>query len=171
VAGTGNTQTTFSGFCSLAAHKHLRRLDSIWLESPIYFLTICVAGRRRLLANERAFAILRAEFDSAPERYGWTVGRFVVMPDHLHFFGVSDETPACASLSRFVGGFKQWTAKGILRAAGLPPPLWQKQFFDHVLRSSESYESKWRYVCENPMRAGLVDALEDWPYGGEIAPL
>jgi len=70
-----------------------------------------------------------------------------------------------------IGGFKQWTAKQILRAAGLPPPLWQKQFFDHLLRSSESYESKWRFVCENPVRAGLVEAVEDWPYGGEIDAL
>jgi putative transposase len=155
----------------LAGHKHLRRLDSVWIESPIYFLTICVAGRRRLLANDRVFAILRAEFESAPGRYGWIVGQFVVMPDHLHFFCASDQQPASASLSRFIGGFKQWTAKGILRAASLPPPLWQRQFFDHVLRSSESYESKWRYVYENPVRAGLVDAAEDWPYAGRIAPL
>ena len=99
------------------------------------------------------------------------VGRFVVMPDHLHFFCASDQRSDSASLSRFIGGFKQWTAKGVLRAAGLAPPLWQKQFFDHVLRSGESYESKWRYVCENPVRAGRVDSVEKWPYGGEIAPL
>jgi hypothetical protein len=55
-----------------------------------------------------------------------------------------------------------------LRAAGLAPPLWQKQFFDHVLRSNESYDSKWLYVRENPTRAGLVDSADSWPYGGEI---
>jgi putative transposase len=132
------------GFSSLARHKHLRRLNSVWIESPVYFLTIC--GREA------------SELEAAPERYGWMVGQFVVMPDHLHFFCASDQQPASASLSGFIGGLKQWRAKGILRAAGLPPPLWQKQFFDHVLRSSESYESKWRYVCENPVRAGLVDA-------------
>jgi len=155
----------------LPAYKHLRRLESVWVESQVYFLTICVAGRRRVLANTQAFGVLRAELEAARERYGWAVGRFVVMPDHLHFFCASDQEPESASLSRFVGGFKQWTAKQILRAAGLPPPLWQKQFFDHLLRSSESYESKWRYVCENPVRAGLVEAVEDWPYGGEIAVL
>ena len=155
----------------MACHKHLRRLNSVWIESPIYFLTICVDGRRRLLANDRAFGILRTEFESAPQRYGWKIGQFVVMPDHLHFFCASDHGPASASLSGFIGGFKQWTAKGILRAEGLSAPLWQKQFFDHVLRSTESYESKWRYVCENPVRAGLVDAAEDWPYAGRIAPL
>jgi putative transposase len=90
------------------------------------------------------------------------------MPDHLHFFCITDETPGSASLSRFIGGFKQWTAKGILQGTGLPPPLWQKQFFDHVLRSDETYQSKWLYIWNNPVRAGLVRLAEDWPYGGEI---
>jgi putative transposase len=155
----------------LPAHKHLRRLDSIWIESALYFVTICVAGRCPVLANDRAVSVLRVEFEAAPTRYGWTVGRFVVMPDHLHFFCTGDETPGSASLSRFIGGFKQWTAKRILPAAGLRAPLWQKQFFDHVLRSNESYQSKWLYVRDNPVRAGLVRAAEDWPYGGEIATI
>jgi REP element-mobilizing transposase RayT len=152
----------------LRVRKHLRRLDSVWIEPAVYFLTICVAGRRPLLANDRALAVLRAEFEAAPARYGWTIGRFVAMPDHLHFFCTSDETPDAASLSRFIGGFKQWTAKGILYAVDGRPPLWQREFFDHVLRSDESYESKWQYVRENPVRAGLVKEPEDWPYAGEM---
>jgi putative transposase len=91
------------------------------------------------------------------------------MPDHLHFFTISNETRGAASLSRFMAGFKQWTAKGILGSAGAAAPLWQKEFFDHVLRSNESYESKWNYVRENPVRAGLVNRPDDWPYSGEIA--
>ena len=152
-------------------HKHLRRLGEVWLTPAVYFVTTCTAGRRAALANDAAFAILRAELEAAPTRHGWTVGRFVVMPDHVHFFCVSDENSDAAPLSRFVGGFKQWTAKAILRSKGLAPPLWQKQFFDHVLRSGESYESKWRYVLENPVRAGLVKKAEDWLYAGEIAPI
>jgi putative transposase len=91
-------------------HKHFRRLDSVWIEHPVYFLTLCVAGRRPLLANEAAVAVLRAEFEVAPARYGWSVGRFVAMPDHLHFFCVSSEAASASSLSRFMAGFKQWTA-------------------------------------------------------------
>lgn len=46
---------------------------------------------------------------------------------------------------------------------------WQDGFFDHVLRSSESYSEKWNYVRMNPVRAGLVNNAEDWPFsGGEI---
>jgi REP element-mobilizing transposase RayT len=152
----------------LPDRKHLRRLDTVWIEPAIYFLTICTAGRQPMLARPDAFAILREEFSAAPERYGWTIGRFVAMPDHLHFFRSGGNT---ASLSRFVGVFKQWTAKRILAAAGAPAPLWQREFFDHLLRSHESYEAKWRYMRENPVRAGLVENADDWPYCGEIENL
>jgi len=47
-------------------------------------------------------------------------------------------------------------------------PLWQRGFFDHLLRSEESYGQKWNYVRENPVRAGLAQNPEDWPYAGEI---
>ena len=151
--------------------KHLRRLDAVWVTPTVYFITTCTADRRALLANDTAFATLRVEFEAAPKRHGWTVGRFVVMPDHVHFFCVSDESSDAAQLSHFVGAFKQWTAKSILRSSGIVAPLWQREFFDHVLRSDESYESKWRYVLENPVRAGLVKAADDWPYGGEIATI
>jgi putative transposase len=93
------------------------------------------------------------------------------MPDHLHFFCASNASSQAASLSRFIGGFKQWSAKAILQSSGVAPPLWQREFFDHVLRSNESYESKWRYVLENPVRAGLVNFAEDWPYAGEAATI
>ena len=53
-------------------------------------------------------------------------------------------------------------------AAGVQAPVWQKQFFDHLLRSDESYDGEWTYVRENPVRAGLVAKHEDWPYAGEI---
>jgi putative transposase len=49
-------------------------------------------------------------------------------------------------------------------------PLWQPEFFDHVLRSQESQDAKWRYIAENPVRAGLVMQAEEWPYAGVISP-
>lgn len=53
----------------------------------------------------------------------------------------------------------------------VPAPHWQKDFFDHVMRSEESYSEKWLYVAENPIRKNLVKRSEDWPFQGEIYPL
>ena len=90
------------------------------------------------------------------------------MPDHVHFFCAEQSAGANHPLSRFVAGWKEWTAKGILGVLKMPGPLWQEEFFDHLLRSDESYGEKWAYVRENPVRAGLVASWEAWPYQGFV---
>jgi len=87
------------------------------------------------------------------------------MPDHLHLFLALDDERL--SLSQFVKSLKG-TLSSHFRAAHMRPPYWQKGFFDHVLRSGESYSEKWNYVQENPVRASLVKGSQDWPYAGEI---
>ena len=90
------------------------------------------------------------------------------MPDHIHLFAAfALESPA---VSEWMKGLKAVVARH-LKGCGLPGPYWQKGFFDHLMRSSESYEQKWLYVRENPARAGLVQTWSDWPYQGEINQL
>ena len=57
------------------------------------------------------------------------------------------------------------------RELNLPGAVWQGEFFDHVLRSSESYSQKWGYVKENPVRADLVKKSDEWPWQGEVESL
>ena len=45
---------------------------------------------------------------------------------------------------------------------------WQYGFHDHKFRTPESEARKWEYVCLNPVRYGLVQRPEEWPFGGEI---
>ena len=45
------------------------------------------------------------------------------------------------------------------------------RFLGHQLRRAESYDQKWRYVIDNPVRAGLVEVTEDWPFQGEMNSL
>lgn len=70
----------------MSAERHLKRLSKVWADHPVYFITTCVAKRRPLLANESCVAILREEWAGLRERHGWAIGRYVVMPDHVHFF-------------------------------------------------------------------------------------
>jgi REP element-mobilizing transposase RayT len=155
-------------------HKHLRRLGRIWIDAPIYFVTTCTKNRRKILARDDLAKVLIDEWHAAHDRHGWAIGRYVVLPDHVHFF-CRPELGA-KPLSEFVGFWKSYTSRKI-HALGLPrstpaaTTLWQCEFFDHVLRSSESYSEKWNYVRDNPVRAGLVSAADDWPYAGEIEAL
>ena len=119
-------------------HRHLRRLDEVWLHREIYFITTCAASRRPILANATVADILRDEFSAAPERHGWRVGRFVIMPDHVHFFCAKGGRSGDATLSGFMRGLKQWSAKRIAKATGVAAPIWQPEFFDRLMRSDES---------------------------------
>jgi putative transposase len=87
------------------------------------------------------------------------------MPDHLHFFVAIDDQRI--NLSEWMKSLKGVLSAN-LREAKKQPPYWQKGFFDHALRSSDSYAEKWNYVRENPVRAGLVSRWEEWPYLGEV---
>src|SRR5207248_4124540 len=67
-------------------HKHLRRLQRVWIDWPIYFITTCIFKRRAILASREVAAILVDEWRNAHDRHGWAIGRYVIMPDHVHFF-------------------------------------------------------------------------------------
>jgi len=66
--------------------EHLRRLARVWIEPPIYFITICTRNRRNILTHETAASVLIEEWQRARERHSWAIGRYVIMPDHVHFF-------------------------------------------------------------------------------------
>jgi putative transposase len=147
-----------------SSHRHLRRLDRVWADAPVYFITCCVRDRKPLLANETAMSVLHEVWDNGESLYGWKVGSYVIMPDHVHFFCVT--TVDAKPLSLFIGKWKEWTAKYLHRRHGYDAALWQDRFFDHLLRSEESYTEKRLYVQNNPVRAGLVKEPEAWPYWG-----
>ena len=145
----------------------LRRLEWLYTDRPLFFVTATAHQRRPLLGQETVHHAFIAFSENAGER-GVFVGRYVLMPDHLHLFvGIA---PGGLTLPKWVQILKITLAKP-LREQGQEGPFWQKGFFDHVLRSAESYGQKWEYVRQNPVRAGLVKRPEDWPYQGEVVRL
>jgi putative transposase len=84
----------------------------------------------------------------------WSLKLLLLMPDHLHMLiGI----PAEADLSKLIRDFKRIAArKGKIE--------WQRNFFDHRLRHDESEIEKFEYIRQNPVRAGLVHVVDEWPY-------
>ena len=149
-----------------ARNARLRRLERVFVPTPIYFVTANAANRRSILAvNEIHRAFL--DFAKLGEDRGALVGAYVLMPDHMHLFVALDPE---AKLTMWMKSLKNSLSK-TLRSLNIPAPHWQKGFFDHVLRSSDSYDQKWEYVRDNPVRAGLVKTWEEWPFSGQVYPL
>ena len=139
------------------------RLRWVLPYDPLFFITFCTQQRRKLLAADAVHSAFVSFATRAHSQHNIAVGRYVIMPDHVHLFV---RRPDDLELGDWVGMLKQALAKNI--AITETRPIWQRGFFDHVLRSDESYGQKWNYVRENPVRAGLVTNAEDWPYSGEI---
>ena len=158
-----------SAATTITVHKHLRRLERVWIDWPIYFVTTCTFKRRSILASKKVAKILADEWRDAHDRHGWAIGRYIIMPDHVHFFCRAELN--AKTLPTFIQAWKQWTSKRMARELKFSGNVWQEEFFDHVLRSSDSYGQKWNYVRENPVRAGIVRSPEAWPWQGEIESL
>ena len=145
------------------------RLDQLFqtYDAPVYLVTFCTHKRKAQLASSRAHLAFIGFAERALRDFDVAVGRYVLMPDHVHLFvcGSNDFT-----LGRWIGGLKQALARGVgwSKSKG---QIWQEGFFDHVMRNDESMSEKWEYVRQNPVRAGLVDRSTDWPFQGETVPL
>lgn len=106
-------------------------------------------------------------------RYQVACPVYCLMPDHVHL--LIHGWSARADQLRFIRFFRRYTAPW-LKAGDSPSRTlaWQKQAYDHVLRSQESdryaFEALAHYILENPVRAGLVESRFDWRYSGAVVP-
>jgi len=87
-------------------------------------------------------------------RGDWFVHLWLLMPDHLHAL---ISFPRGIDFTKIISNWKEITAK----RAGI---AWQRDFFDHRLRSHESHEEKEQYIRQNPVRKGLVSRAEEWEF-------
>jgi REP-associated tyrosine transposase len=138
-----------------------RRLDLIYPDPPVFFVTFCTRDRKQIPSLEKATRAFEHYANRAADEFNIAVGRYVIMPDHVHFFvrGGPDFL-----LSSWVGGLKRARSVALSAKGG----LWHPGFFDHSLRSDESYSEKWDYMRDNPVRARLTEDADKWPYQGEI---
>ena len=133
-----------------------------WDTPTIVYVTACTSKRKPWLATIAHHDGIRDVWRNAA---AWMVGRYVIMPDHLHFFAAPGNQDV--GLETWIRYWKRLFRKAIRDRCY----RWQGSHWDTRLRSSESYEEKWEYVRQNPVRHGLVAHADDWPYAGEIHEL
>jgi putative transposase len=152
--------SAFTQTCAveIQERKRLPHEVPLWVDprKEAYFITICCQnkGPNQLAKADIALPLLDSvRFRN--EKFIWFAHVFLVMPDHVH--ALLSFPPSEHTLQETVTLWKRWTS----RQLGI---VWQRDFFEHRLRSHESWREKADYILANPVRKGLVKEPNDWPY-------
>lgn len=91
---------------------------------------------------------------------------FCVMSNHVHvvFTPLRDDDGEHLALQRIMHSFKRYTARKANQVLGREGQFWQHESYDHVVRDEDELNRIRQYVLNNPVKAGLVDQPEAWPY-------
>lgn len=127
-----------------------------WVKSKVaFFLTICCTPRGvNQLCHDAVAKAVWESLEFRQKRGDWNVQLWLLMPDHLHAL------VRFADHLDYVKAIASWKAI-IAKRTGV---RWQRDFFDHRLRSPQSAAEKEAYIRDNPVRRGLVDNAADWKY-------
>ncbi|BAP41143.1 transposase [Pseudomonas sp. 21LCFQ010] len=141
-------------FCS----GSLRR-GRVSISGQVYLVTTVTLGRSRLFNDWRLGRLVVAELRHAQDLGLVRSLAWVVMPDHLHWmFELRSGT-----LTQVMRRVKSRSAIALNRAIGGQGCLWQEGFHDKALRREEELLDTARYIIANPLRAGLVRTVSDYP--------
>jgi REP element-mobilizing transposase RayT len=142
--------------CSNAGQLRVGRFSE---SGRIYLLTAVVDQRRPFFIDWRLGRLVVRELRRAQEEGLADFLTWVVMPDHMHcLVPLHDKT-----LAELMCRIKSRSSLAINQALGRSGRLWQKGYHDRAVRREEDVKHVARYVVANPIRAGLVARVHDYP--------
>ncbi|MDF3864692.1 transposase, partial [Pseudomonas denitrificans (nom. rej.)] len=140
--------------------KHLRN-GRHSLEGQIYLVTTVTFQREPLFVEWNACCSVARELHQLTQA---KLLAWVLMPDHLHCLIRLENS----SLSGYMQQLKSVTAIALNKALKRTGKVWQSGYHDHALRREEDLKATARYLVANPLRAGLVRSLRDYPFWNAI---
>lgn len=140
--------------------KHLLRRGRVSEPGRLYLLTSVTRERAPVFEDFHLARRVIAQFRQAEQEEAARSLAWVVMPDHIHWL---IELKA-ATLSVLMRRFKSRSGCAIYKTGKLGGRLWQAGYHDRALRREEDVQVVARYIVCNPLRAGLVQRLGDYPH-------
>jgi len=131
------------------------------LSGQVYMITACIWQRAPILDRLQTARILVREFRLVQQEAKARSISYVIMPDHFHWLirlGQVDD------LSGIVKQVKARSGQQINQHLGRRGRLWQPGFHDRAIRENSDLRRVARYIVANPLRAGLVEDVGQWPY-------
>jgi REP element-mobilizing transposase RayT len=146
-----------------AKATYRRNLPHLQVDGKPLFVTFSTAGRWELPETVRGLVLQHCLHDHGTKLHMHVA---VVMPDHVHLLlsASRDSRGNAFGLSEIMSGIKGASAHRVNRILDRKGSVWQDESFDHVLRCDESVREKADYICENPVRWGLVKAPEEYAW-------
>ncbi|MDR9862128.1 MULTISPECIES: transposase [Pseudomonas] len=139
--------------------SHRLRIGRYSEHNRIYLLTTNTAGRLPVFGDFKLGRLVVSQFRVAEERGLANSLAWVVMPDHFHWLIELKR----GSLGELMQRTKSLSTKAVNLSTGRNTSLWQSGFHDRALRKEEDLVKLARYIVANPLRAGLVETLGDYP--------
>lgn len=136
------------------------RFSSPDYSDKTYFVTTDTWERRPLFNSERMARLFLEKLYGYRQQGRFAVHEFVVMPDHVHLL----ITPRGTTLERAVQFIKGGFSHAVSAELGSKMEIWQRGFSDHRIRGSEDYRLHVQYIRQNPVRRGLAQRPEEYPY-------
>jgi len=132
-----------------------------------YFLTFCCFERRECFLQEEFNQYFVDKLREQAATYQFAVPAYCLMPDHVHL--LVEALAVNANLAPFVKAFKQVTGFEFERRTG--KRLWQRYYYDHVLRPKDNPDGVAWYIWLNPVRAGLSVEAKQYRFLGSLTGL
>jgi putative transposase len=138
-----------------------------YFPGQIVFITQVVKKRTPIFLNEDMVTLLKANIRYTKDNHSFKILAYVILPDHFHLLiqpnGESNFSQIMHAMkSRFTRAYKK--KKGISNHIN----LWQRRFWDHVIRDEQDFENHFHYIHFNPIKHGYVDHPNDWVYSSYI---
>ena len=124
-------------------------------------MTICTDNKEKLFDSEVGGKIIINELLRTAKDLRFRILCYCLMPDHLHVIVSPGESNL--SLSKFLNVFKGRTT-AVFRERKDLKKIWQRSAFDHVIRTEENLKGVIEYIRNNPVRKGIVENADDFPY-------
>jgi len=145
-------------------HKNIRLHPAKYRGVQWHFVTLCCADRHRVFADVERASWMVDQLRQHATSHNFAVHAYCVMPEHLHALAMGLD--ATSDLLAFLKTLKQKTAyefRGTFHR-----DLWQKKFYDHILRQKDSVARVAAYIWMNPVRKGLCKEPQEYPYSGSF---
>jgi putative transposase len=125
----------------------------------VYFITASTFQRQNLFQSQRTAELFVKVLFDYRDQEKYLLHEFVLMPNHFHLL-ITPLVTLERALQLIKGGFS-YSAK---KELGFGGEIWEKSFYDRRVRDAEDYFAYRDYIRQNPLKAALVGAADEYPY-------